>query len=68
MKLSRESPTEDLAGIGIFRISKRGGKFLLATSAHTKAGQTKFSNFFPMVKKNFVAKAEGGPMSPLLAG
>ena len=32
---------------GVFRISKRGAKFSLATSAHTKGeGQTKFSNFF----------------------
>ena len=28
-----------------------GAKFSLATSAHTKRGQTKFSNFFPMSKK-----------------
>ena len=33
---------------GIFRISKRGAKCLLATSAHTRGGQTKFSNFFTM--------------------
>ena len=44
---------EDRRCSGVFRISKRGGKFSLATSAHTKGGQTKFSNFFSMSKKNF---------------
>ena len=32
---------------------KRGAKFLLATSAHTKEGANKFSNFFSMSKKNY---------------
>ena len=32
---------------------KGGAKFSLATSAHTKGDQTKFSNFFSMSKKNF---------------
>ena len=42
---------------GVFRISKRGGgKFSLATSAHTKGGQTKFSNFCSMSKKILLAK------------
>ena len=38
---------------GAFRISK-GGKFLVATSAHTRVGggQTKFSNFLFNVKNN----------------
>ena len=35
-----------------------GAKFLLATSAHTKEGQTKFFNFSYCEKKNF---AKGGP-------
>ena len=35
----------------IFWISKRGGKFSLATSAHTMGVQTIFSNFFLWLKK-----------------
>ena len=42
-----------LSTSGVFRISKRGAKCLLATTAHTKGGQTKFSNFFYDVKKMF---------------
>ena len=49
---------------GVFRISKRGAKFSLATSAHTKGGgQTKFSNFFSMSKKSFWPKGGHGTMS-----
>ena len=40
---------------------KGGAKFSLATSAYTKGGQTRFSNFFPMSKKKFLAK--GGAMA-----
>ena len=45
---------------GVFRISKRGGgKFLLATSAHTKGGKPSFPIFLVYVKKKFLVK--GGP-------
>ena len=50
---------------GVYRISKRGAGFLLATSAHTKEGQTKFSNFFTMSKKNFVGQRGAMAKSPL---
>ena len=40
---------------------KGGAKFSLATSAHTKEGPTKFSNFCSMSKKNFLAKGGHGP-------
>ena len=46
---------------GVFRISKRGAKFSLATSAHTKGGQPSFPIFFQCKKKNFLAK--GGAMA-----
>ena len=35
---------------------QKGGKFSLATNAHTKGGQTKFSNFFQCQRKIFLAK------------
>ena len=38
---------------------KGGAKCSLDTSAHTKGGQTKFSNFFTVSEKKFLAK--GGP-------
>ena len=43
------------------------GKFLLATSAHTifKRGQTKFTNFFPMLKFFGGTKGGHGPLPPL---
>ena len=45
---------------GVFRISKGGGgKFSLATSAHTKGGQPKFSNFL-VCQRIFLAKWGGG--------
>ena len=51
---------------GVFRISKRGAKFSLATSAHTKEGATKFFQFFFNVKKKiFWPKGGHGPMAPL---
>ena len=34
----------------------KGATFSLATSVHTKGGQTMFSNFFPKVKKFFLPK------------
>ena len=48
---------------GVFRISKRGAKFSLATSAYTKEGANQVFQFFFIVKKNFCPK--GGPW-PLL--
>ena len=38
---------------GVFRISKRGAKFSLATSAYTKGAKTMFSNFFSYDKNFF---------------
>ena len=49
---------------GVFRISYRGGggKFSLATSDHTKRGQTMFSYLF-LWWNNFFAKGGHGPIS-----
>ena len=41
----------------------KGGKFLLATSAHTRGANHIFI-FYPMVKKNF---AKGGPLPNALS-
>ena len=47
---------------GVFRISKRGAKFSLATSAHTKGGaKPSFPIFLVCQKKFFLAK--GGAMA-----
>ena len=59
-----------VANSGIFRIPKRGATFLLATSAQTKGGQTKFSNFFLWWKNFFLPKGSwpNGPLNtPLVA-
>ena len=48
------SPLEIRPISGVFRISKRGGgKCSMDTSAHTKGGRIKFSNFFTMSKNLF---------------
>ena len=52
-------------GSGVFRISKRGAKFLLATSAHTEGGQTKFSKFFLWRKIFFWPKGGMAQWPPL---
>ena len=52
-----------LAPSGVWRILdfiKGRAKCSLATSAHTKGGKTKFSNFFYLVKKNFWTKGGQG--------
>ena len=41
---------------GVFRITKWGAKFLLATSIHTKEGANQVFQFFFNVKKMFLAK------------
>ena len=41
----------------------KGAKFLLATSAYTKGGQTMFTNFFSM-EKNFLPKGMAQCPSP----
>ena len=47
-----------LCSVAYLGFRKGGGKFSLATSAHTKEGSTKFSNFFFNVKKKLT---KGGP-------
>ena len=54
-----------VAYLGFQKGGGRGAKFSLATSAHTKGGQTKFSNFFSMSNKFFFAQKGGhGLMAP----
>ena len=49
-----------VASSGVFRISKRGAKCSLDTSAHTKGGaKPSFTIFLLCQKKKFLAK--GGP-------
>ena len=53
-----------VAGSGVFRISKRGGgKFLLATSAHTKGGAKPSFPIFLVCQKKFLAKGGHGLMA-----
>ena len=44
---------------------KRGAKFSLATSAHTKEGTNQVFQFFQCQKKNFLPKGGHGLMVPL---
>ena len=60
-------------GSGVFRISKRGAKYSLATSVYTREGQTKFSNFFTVKKFFFWPKGGYGQFgqgvnTPLVQG
>ena len=48
-----------VSAVAYLGFQKEGAICLLATSAHTKGGQTKFSNFFSMSTNIFLAK--GGP-------
>ena len=45
---------------------KGGGKFLLATIAHTNGGQTKFSNFFSVSNKKKFGQRGTMAQCPLL--
>ena len=49
---------------GVFRISKRGGKCSLDTSAHTKGGANQVFQFFLLCKKKFFWPKGGWPNGP----
>ena len=57
--LENDEKLNVVQGSGIFRFSKWGAKFLLATRAHTKWGPNCVFQFFSYSQKHFLLPKEG---------